>query len=167
MRKELPKRLLKELLKNSKRSDRQLSKILGVSQPTVTRARNRLEKNGRIQDYTIVPDFKEMGFELLALNFAKLHPKVHVSEMKEKAKEFIAKFPSTIFASAGEGLGMNAVSISFFRDFTEYTKRINLMRTEMKDIIVDLQSFIIPIGQGEFKRFSPTYLGDVDLMETP
>ncbi|NIO38282.1 winged helix-turn-helix transcriptional regulator, partial [Candidatus Bathyarchaeota archaeon] len=53
MRKELPHQLLRELLKNSKRSDRELAKILGVSQPTVTRTRNRLEKNGMIQDYTI------------------------------------------------------------------------------------------------------------------
>ena len=39
--------LLLELLKDSKRSDRELAKILGVSQPTITRLRHKLEKNGR------------------------------------------------------------------------------------------------------------------------
>ena len=34
--------LLLELLKDSKRSDRELAKVLGVSQPTVTRMRQRL-----------------------------------------------------------------------------------------------------------------------------
>ena len=34
--------LLLEFLKDSKRSDRELAKVLGVSQPTVTRMRQRL-----------------------------------------------------------------------------------------------------------------------------
>ncbi len=158
MRKELPRKLLRELLKNSRRSDRELAKVLKVSQPTITRTRHRLEKDGMIEDYTIIPNFRNMGFELLAINFAKLKPGILLSEIKERAKEYIAKFPNTIFASGGAGLGMNAVSISFFRNFTEYQERINLFRTEWKEIIVDLQSFIVPIGEEEFKRFSLTHL---------
>jgi len=163
MRKDLPQKLLRELLKNSKQSDRELAKTLKVSQPTITRARHKLEKSGMIKDYTIVPDFKKMGFELLAVNFAKIRPEVLSSGMIEKAKEFIEKFPNTIFASSGEGMGMNAVDVAFYRSFTEYHNRANLMRTEWKDIIEDLQSFIIPIGEGEFKRFSLAYLGDTPL----
>ncbi len=158
MRKELPRKLLRELLKNSRRSDRELAKVLKVSQPTITRTRHRLEKDGMIEDYTIIPNFRNMGFELLAINFAKLKPGILLSEIKERAKEYIAKFPNTIFASGGAGLGMNAVSISFFRNFTEYQGRINMFRTEWKEIIVDLQSFIVPIGEEEFKRFSLTHL---------
>ena len=67
MRKELPQKLLRELLKNSKRSDRDLAKILKVSQPTITRTRHKLEKSGMIQDYTIIPDFEKMGFEILVV----------------------------------------------------------------------------------------------------
>ena len=163
MRKDLPQKLLRELLKNSKQSDRELAKTLKVSQPTITRARHKLEKSGMIKDYTIVPDFKKMGFELLAVNFAKIRPEVLSSGMIEKAKEFIEKFPNAIFASSGEGMGMNAVDIAFYRSFTEYHNRANLMRTEWKDIIEDLQSFVVPIGEGEFKRFSLAYLGDIPL----
>jgi DNA-binding Lrp family transcriptional regulator len=49
--------LLLELLKDSKRSDRELAKVLGVSQPTVSRMRSRLVKEGVIRDFTVVPDF--------------------------------------------------------------------------------------------------------------
>lgn len=161
MRKELPQQLLRELLKNAKRSDRELAKVLRVSQPTITRTRRRLERNGTIQDYTVVPNFRKMGFELLAINFAKLRAGILLSDVKEKASEYIAKFPNTIFASAGQGMRMNAVSISLFRNYTEYHKRVNRFRTEWKDIIEGLQSFVIPIGEGEFKRFSLTYLKDV------
>jgi DNA-binding Lrp family transcriptional regulator len=163
MRKELPQKLLRELLKNSKRSDRDLAKVLKVSQPTITRARHKLEKNGMIEDYTIIPNFKKMGFEIMAINFAKLRPEVLSAETNEKAREFIAKFPNTIFASTGEGMGMNAVDIAFYKNYTEYHNRVNLMRTEWKDIVEDIQSFIVAIGDGEFKRFSLTHLKDTPL----
>ena len=162
MRKELPQRLLRELLKNSKRSDRELAKVLKVSQPTITRVRHKLEESGMIENYTIVPDFRKMGFELLAITLAKIHPEI-LSEAGDRAKKFIAMFPNTMFASQGEGMGMNAVSISFHRNYTAYHKNLTLIRTEWKNLIQEVHSFIIPIGRREFKRFSLTHLKDVPL----
>ena len=49
-------RLVAELMKNSRKSDRELAKILGISQPTVTRIRNKLEREGVIREYTAIPD---------------------------------------------------------------------------------------------------------------
>jgi DNA-binding Lrp family transcriptional regulator len=43
-------------MKNSRRSDRQLAKALGVSQPTVSRTLERLEKQGMIREYTVIPN---------------------------------------------------------------------------------------------------------------
>ena len=163
MRKKLPQKLLRELLKNSKQSDRGLAKVLNVSQPTITRARHKLEENKMIQEYTIIPDFKKMGFNLLVINFARIRPEILTPEISKKASEFIAKFPSTIFASAGQGMGMNAVDIAFYKSFSEFHNRVNLMRTEWKGIVEDIQSFIVPIGEGEFKRFSLAHLKDVPL----
>jgi DNA-binding Lrp family transcriptional regulator len=163
MRKELPQRLLSELLKNSKRSDRELAKLLGVSQPTVTRARQRLEKNGIIQDYTIVPNFREMGFEILALTFVKMRSEILTPEIMAEAKKYAEKWPNAIFASSGEGIGMTGVIISFHRDYTDYHKKLNLLRVDWKDLTEDIQSFIVSLEEGEFKRFSLTYLGDVAL----
>ena len=163
MRKELPQRLLRELLKNSKRSDRELAKVLEVSQPTITRARHTLEKSGMIQDYTIIPNFKMMGFEIMAINFVKIRPKTLSPEIMERASEFTKRFPNTIFASAGEGLGMTGVSISFYKNYTEYHNRMNQMRAEWQDLFEDTHSFVIVLGTGEFKKFSLTHLKDVSL----
>ena len=162
MRKELTQRLLRELLKNSKRSDRELAKVLKVSQPTVTRARHKLEKNGMIEDYTIIPNFKKMGFEIMTINFAKIRPEI-LSEARDRAAAFIEMLPNTILASAGEGMGMNAVSIAFYRNYTEYHKRVNSIRTEWKDLIEDIQSFVVALEEGEFKKFSLSHLKDVPL----
>jgi len=163
MRKELAQQLLRELFKNSKRSDRELAKVLKVSQPTITRTRHKLEKNGLIQDYTIIPDFRKMGFEILAINLVKIRPRILSPETIEKARKYTEKYTNTIFASSGEGMGMTRVSISFYKNYTEYHKRINQLRTEWKDLIEDVKSFIVSIGEGEFKRFSLTHLKDVPI----
>jgi DNA-binding Lrp family transcriptional regulator len=66
MMKKIEWMLLSELVKNSKQSDRELAKKTGASQPTVTRTRTRLEKEGYIKEYTIIPDFSKLGFELMS-----------------------------------------------------------------------------------------------------
>jgi DNA-binding transcriptional MocR family regulator len=45
--------LISELMKNSRRSDRQLAKALNVSQPTVTRTMTKLEREGIIKEHTL------------------------------------------------------------------------------------------------------------------
>jgi DNA-binding Lrp family transcriptional regulator len=47
---EVELRLISELMKNSRKSDRELARTIGTSQPTVTRTRNRLEKEGYIKE---------------------------------------------------------------------------------------------------------------------
>jgi DNA-binding Lrp family transcriptional regulator len=56
-------RLISELMKNSRRSDRELGKVLGISQPTVSRMIKKLEKEGVIKEYNMMPDFAKLGYE--------------------------------------------------------------------------------------------------------
>jgi len=163
MRKKITQQLLRELLKNSKRSDRELAKALKLSQPTITRARHKLEQSGLIQDYTIIPNFRKMGFEILALTFVKMRSDILIGETKDKAKKFAMKFPNVVFASNGQGLGMTGVIISFHKNYTEYHKQLNMLRIELKEVTEDIQTFMVTIGEGEYKRYSLTYLKDVPL----
>ncbi len=161
MRKELPQQLLRELLKDSKRSDRELAKVLGVSQPTVTRARHKLEQEGTIQDYTVVPDFVKMGFEIMAIGLVKMRPEAVTPETIAKAKTYAEKFPHAIFSSLGEGMGMNGVVISFHKSYSEFNHRMNQFMTVWKDFLERIEFFLIALREGEYKRFSLTYLADV------
>lgn len=68
--KEAERRLFHELIRNSKRSDRELAKILGVSQPTITRTRKRLDEE-MISEYTIIPVWENLGFEIMAFIYGK------------------------------------------------------------------------------------------------
>lgn len=62
-------KILFELIRGARRSDRDIAKVIGVSQPTVTRGRTNLEKEGLVKEYTIIPDLTKMGYELLVFTF--------------------------------------------------------------------------------------------------
>jgi DNA-binding Lrp family transcriptional regulator len=55
------RQLLSELLKDSKRSDRELAKTLKISQPTVSRMRHTLVKKKVITQFTAIPDPANLG----------------------------------------------------------------------------------------------------------
>jgi DNA-binding Lrp family transcriptional regulator len=143
--KEKDLRLLTELLKGARRSDRELAKVLGVSQPTVSRQRMRLEKTGLIKEYTIVPDLRRMGFELLVftfMSFAEDKP-----ELFDKAREWAKKRPCVIFANNGEGPGMNSVMISIHKNYSGYTRLVTELRRDWQPNLTNLQSFVISLDR--------------------
>jgi len=59
MKQEKMVNLLREMIRNSRRSDRELAKALGTSQPTVTRNRKLLDPY--IRSYTVVTEFAQLG----------------------------------------------------------------------------------------------------------
>jgi len=152
-------KLLFELIKDSRRSDRELAKSMKVSQPTVTRKRNTLEKEGFVEEYTIVPDLAKMGYEIIAFTFLKFQepPK---PELMRDARKWADKQSCIIFASDGEGMGMNSVIVSLHRDYRGYTSLIDQLHREWDPNIRDVSSFKISIKRPELfvKQFSFRYL---------
>ncbi len=148
-------KLLFELMKNAKRSDREIAKIIGVSQPTITRMRQRLEKTA-IVDYTVIPDWTELGFEIMAFIFvkAKVSP-----EASAKAKNWAMKNPNVVFAAGGEGMGMDYAILSFHKNFSELSNFIDNLKTEWAENLQDLQSFLMTTDEERtVKPFSLKYL---------
>ena len=72
--KDVELKLVSELIKNSRRSDRELARVLGLSQPTVGRMIKKLEKEGIIQGYTMIPDMNKLGIEIVAITRVALEP---------------------------------------------------------------------------------------------
>jgi DNA-binding Lrp family transcriptional regulator len=145
--KDIELRLISELVKNSRRSDRELAKALGVSQPTVSRIRVRLEKQGLI-DYSAVPDLARLGFEIISVSLGKRdyqkQPEINI----QKAKDFVKKYPNIIFTASGRGLGNDRIVISIHRDYSDYSKFEHEMKTEFAGW-VDFNSFIISLKSKE------------------
>jgi len=156
--KERARLLLLELIKNSKRSDREIAKVLKVSQPTITRLRKKLEKEA-IANYTVVPDFPTLGYDLMA--FTLLSSIGAKPEAVEKAKEWAKKRPNIIFASQGEGMNINGIMISLHKDFAEYSKFMLELRRDWSELLKDVQTFLVSFeGSMILKPLSLTYLGE-------
>jgi DNA-binding Lrp family transcriptional regulator len=160
MRKKFAKKLLIELLRDSKQSDRALAKKLGVSQPTITRTRSELEREGYIKHYTFIPDMRKIGLEILAFTFVKMDPTVLTEELIDKVREYAAKFPNGIFASTGEGMGMTGVIVGVHKDYRDYAKKLAMFRSDWGEYLEDIQSFVMATEEGVIKDFSFKYLDE-------
>jgi DNA-binding Lrp family transcriptional regulator len=156
-------RRVSEMLKNSKKSDRELAGILGVSQPTVSRTRARIEKE-YIKTYTIIPDFKKLGYQIMAITFAKTktYPGDDKStEIAAKTKEWIAKRPNVIFGADGEGLGKDIVLISFHKNYSAYAEFMRSFGMEWGSYMDNFESFLVSIASGyKLRDFDLKYLAD-------
>jgi len=149
-------KLLYEMMRNSKRSDRGIAKIIGVSQPTITRMRQRLEKTGYIRDYTVVPNLEKLGYEIAAFTFitvANSNPK------SENMNKWIESNPKIILAASGDGLdGKNSIMASIHKDFTDYSQFMSEFRSKWSENIRDIDSFLVPLKGDIPKHFSFKYL---------
>jgi len=154
-RKPIDAKLLAELLKDSHRSDRELAKTLGVSQPTVTRKRTDIEKRA-IDGYTVIPKWEEFGFEIVAINFVKHHVKVAKAEDREQAysrvKEWMMKKPNVILAMEGQGMGWDGVFVSFHKNYSDFTEFIKEHNSVFSDLLLDTQSFISSISPATTRK---------------
>jgi len=155
------------MMKNSRRSDRDLAKVLHVSQPTVTRTRQRLEKD-YIQTYTLVPRFDRIGYEILAFTFckSKTYEKSETEKMINYAREWCLKHPNVVFSSDGEGLGKDAIIVSFHRSYSDYADFMREFTVDWAKFVTDLQSFLVSVKKGlAMKPFDLKYLADDKLIQ--
>ncbi|MDD3792311.1 MAG: Lrp/AsnC family transcriptional regulator [Candidatus Bathyarchaeota archaeon] len=155
-------KILFELMKDSHRSDRQLAKALGVSQPTVTRRRAMLEEN-YIEGYTVIPKFGQIGFELLAITFLNSKLKYENGDDKsqsiQKMKEWYMKQTNVILVLDGRGMGWDAVCISLHENFASYAEFVRAHDSELSEWIVESQSFNADLKGGlVIKPFHLKYL---------
>ena len=135
--KDLELKILSELMKNSRRSDRELARAVGTSQPTVSRTISKLEKIGIIKEYTMVPDFRRLGYKIMAVVFLKLGQQNHtfspeeLEKMREANRRIEKNNPrSFLLVMNGMGLGRDMVVISFFHDYSEYAKYIQTVKAD-------------------------------------
>lgn len=167
MAKEKMVALLYELMKNSRRSDRDLAKILDVSQPTITRMRKKLETDDYVSEYTLIPNLVRLGFEIVAFTFLNVaqtctDPNMTPEQLAEKAHKWIGKNKNVIFSGTGDGIrGKNCVMASLHRDFTDYTRFISDFRRQWGTNVLDIESFIVTLKGKMPKQFSFRHLEEI------
>ena len=155
-------KLLFELMQNSHRSDRQLAKALGVSQPTVTRRRAMLEENS-IEGYTVIPKFGQIGFEIAAFTFLKSKLKQKKGKEKDEAlkqlKDWYMKQPNVVLVLGGNGMGWDTVLVSLHKSYSDFAEFTRTHDSELSDWITESQTFHADLKPGVvIKPFHLKYL---------
>jgi DNA-binding Lrp family transcriptional regulator len=161
--KEIELKVLIELMKNSHRSDRELARAIGVSQPTLSRTRTKLEKQGMIKEYTIIPDYSQLGLTLLSITFTKMKgpfSKEILDDLKKRARNTVREHPSAlIFGNLGMGCDADYVAIAFHKDYGEYTEFMRDIK-EFPSVNIDAtKSFIVNLlAKDQFQPLSFSHL---------
>ncbi len=152
--------LLLELLKDSKRSDRELAKVLDVPQPTVSRMRSRLVKEGVIKEFTVIPDFVKLGYEIMAITCVKIKEKM-MMEMEKKAEEYMKTQPNIIFAGGGaQGMGKNGLMISLHESYSDFSNFLTNHMIYWGDNVEDHFSILVSLKERIVKPLSLKYLAE-------
>lgn len=164
--KPLDYKLLFELMKNAKRSDRQLAKLMGVSQPTVSRRRAFVEKE-LIDGYTAVPKWEKLGYEILAITLIKtksgLASKEKYAAVRKRGLEWLMKQPNIIMSGGCRGMGVSAFMISVHKNYSDYDEFMYKYRLELADTVEDLQTVIVNLaGREILKPLNLKYLAETE-----
>jgi DNA-binding Lrp family transcriptional regulator len=159
--------LLWELMKDSRRSDRQLAKALEVSQPTISRRRELLEKEF-LDGYTAIPKWEKICLELIAFTFVKHKIKFAPSEVQDaafkKVIDWMAKQPNVVLALEGQGMGWDGIFVSIHRNYAEFAEFIKKHNSELSEYLIDCQSFIGDTSPANTRKpFHLKYLAKINL----
>jgi DNA-binding Lrp family transcriptional regulator len=162
--KDLDYSILFELMKNSKTSDRQLAKKIGVSQPTVTRRRKRLEDEV-LDGYTAIPKWAELGYNILAVTLVKSPLKIGseetVKDATEKSLKWLARQPNVIFGGGCRGLGMTGLMISIHKTYSDLDKFLGDHREQLGELLDDVQTIIVNLrSQAVYRPLHLKYLAE-------
>lgn len=144
--KDVKLKLVCELIRNSRRSDRELALAIGVSQPTVSRIIKRLKEEGVIREYTMIPDFAMLGYEIMALTLISINPAVNRQEVEKAMVLGLAKegLDSIIMLEEGLGLGHTGVIVSLHKSYSDYNRFIqDFKKASLTAVQENVESFLV------------------------
>ena len=140
---EIFKNLLKVLTENSRQSDREISKKLNVTQPTISRTRKKLEKEGIIENYTIIPNLEKLNIEFVTFITLQWKDYSQVEELK-KFNHFLKYDKRVLFSAPGEGFeNKTKIIMTFHKNYHSYELFLREIRANWKDHVDSMDSFLV------------------------
>ncbi len=136
-------RILFALMKLGCRSDRVIAKNLGISNSTISRRKRKIEHEGYIKEYTLIPDLHKIGIELIIFSFAKT-TEVITQKQAEEVKELSQRHPEILgILQEQDAWGVNWVVISAHKSYDDYLELAKKSKEEFPSHpSIDMSSFI-------------------------
>lgn len=134
--------VLIHLLANGRMPDKHIAKVLGTTQPTVTRIRQKLERTGYIKGYRPVIDFEKLGIGLVAITLFRISDFSKTEEIKKNVVPELRKIPGIVLVAEGEGLGKTSIIMSIHKDFREFEELMIDTRQKFGKYMEEIEQFI-------------------------
>ncbi len=154
-RKQEDLKVLFALMTLGSKSDRAIAKILGISNATLSRRKRKLEQEGYIKEYTIIPDLNKMGLDFIVFSFAKTNAVITPAQAKE-AQDLILRQPEILTVMMEQSFaGTNWVVVSVHKNYDSYLELSDKMQKEsMFRPNVETHSFMFYTGKKSAKPFT-------------
>jgi DNA-binding Lrp family transcriptional regulator len=168
--KDIELRLISELMRNSRRTDKELAKAVGITTQGAYKIRKKLEKEGYFLEYTAIPNFSKAGYHLFALTFTSFKKTPSGKDM-DAAKEYAVKQAPTASLNAvliERGIGMNhdAVVASFHKDYSSYASFTRVLKSNPYLDSSNLESFLVNLDdEVRYRPFTLSTLAQQMLAE--
>jgi DNA-binding Lrp family transcriptional regulator len=150
--KDIEIKIIAELMKDCRRSDRELARAIGISQPTVTRIINKLERSGIIKEFTIIPDFAQLGYQIMA--FTPFEVQKGSFEREFKASEEMARKYGGLTAVEGLSQNRNRLFVNFYRNYSDYIEVTRFLRAIPNIDANDFDAFLVDLNSPGYRILS-------------
>ncbi|MCK4808345.1 MAG: Lrp/AsnC family transcriptional regulator [Candidatus Aenigmarchaeota archaeon] len=164
MLKKKEKDVLLKLVENGRKTDKQIAKELNTTQPTVTRIRQKLERENYILKYYASPAFKKIGMNIIVITIMQWTDYSKAEELKNFIKDIKANNNVICFAR-GNGLsGRTAFFVSAHKDMKSYEDFVVDIKSRWSKYIREIDQFISSI-ENVFKPFDHSGVASMALKE--
>jgi DNA-binding Lrp family transcriptional regulator len=131
----------------------QISRIAkAIDEPSTTIHYNikKLEKEGVIKEYTMIPDFRKLGYALMGVTLFSLKDTLSEEGEKELRKTAVEVEKQNTFGSLiivrGLGMQKDRMFITLYKDYTDYNRTIQLTKQLANVNIESMESFLVDLN---------------------
>ena len=125
----------------------------------MSRLRSKLVTEGLVRHFSAIPDFAKIGYELMAFSFVKFNMD-QLMKIKDKTGSWVQSNPCIIFSSMAEGMGMDAITISLHRNYTEYKNFVMENKRRGGKFIAEVHYILVDLKADIAKPLSFKYLAE-------
>lgn len=110
------------LISSGGKSDREIAKTLRISNSSLSRKRKKLEEEGYIKEYTLIPNFYKMGLKVIVFSSCSTSDVVPPENAKF-IQDLMLNIPELLCLFEGHDVeGTNWFAVTVHRDYDEFVE---------------------------------------------